>query len=79
MWETLDLADHRPVGVLLTSVQLGTRTLRDTQEALSDQQIAVFTNVIPQRQQIKTAWGTKPSWPWHGYDGVIDELKEQLQ
>ena len=79
MWETLDLADHRPVGVLLTSVQLGTRTLRDTQEALSDQQIAVFTNVIPQRQQIKTAWGTNPSWPWHGYDGVIDELKEQLQ
>ena len=79
MWETLDLVDHSPAAVLLTSVQLGTRTLRDTQEALADQQVAVFTNVIPQRQQIKMAWGTNPSWPWHGYDGVIDELKEQLQ
>lgn len=78
MWATLDLVSHRPAAVLLTSVQLGTRTLRDTQAALADDDVAVFTNIIPQRQQIKTAWGTNPTWPWHGYDGVLTELKEQM-
>lgn len=61
MWETLDLADHRPVAVLLTSVQLGTRTLRDTQEALSDQQVAVFTNASKSRrhgEQTRVGRGT---------------------
>ncbi|MEZ2190085.1 hypothetical protein [Corynebacterium sp. CCM 9204] len=65
--------------VLLTSVQFGTRTLHALQEALADQQVAVFTNAIPQRQQIKAPWGTNPTWPWHGYNGAINELKEQIQ
>lgn len=78
-WETLDLAEHRPTAVLLTSAQLGTRTLRDTQAAFADEGVAVFTNIVPQRQAIKAAWGHRPTWPWHGYDGVLDELKEQIQ
>ena len=79
MWETLDLVGHRPAAVLLTSAQLGTRTLRDTQEALADQEVSVFSNVIPQRQQIKMSWGRRPAWPWHGYDGVLTEIEKELR
>ena len=79
MWETLGLVGHRPAAVLLTSAQLGTRTLRDTQEALADQEVSVFSNVIPQRQQIKMCWGRRPAWPWHGYDGVLTEIEKELR
>ncbi len=68
MWSTVELAEAANVAyaVLLTSVQLGTNALEDLKQALHESGTPCIPHVIPQRMDLKRAWGTTPQ-KFHGY------------
>lgn len=60
VWPTLEAIEHRMVGVLLVGVQERRRLYRETRNLFEDQGVATFYNTIPEREDIKTAFGTNP-------------------
>lgn len=75
VWPTLEAAAHKPAGVLLTSVELGTKLLHLTKEALEAEGVFVFENVIGKRQAIRQAFGVVPS-SFYGYRDLLKEINE---
>jgi len=75
VWPTLEAAAHKPAGVLLTSVELGTKLLELTKEALESEGVFVFENVIGKRQAIRQSFGTCPT-SFFGYRDLMDEIVE---
>lgn len=75
VWPTLEVSAHKPAGVLLTSVELGTKLLALTKEALEDEGVFVFANVIGKRQAIRQSFGTVPG-NLYGYADLLQELFE---
>lgn len=78
MWDTVELvaSTGKQYKVLLTSVQLGTTTLAQIQEALDSSATPKLRTVIPQRMDIKRMWGKKPE-KYHGYKQVAETLIEE--
>lgn len=75
VWPTLEASAHKPAGVLLTSVELGTKLLDLTKEALEAEGVFVFENVIGKRQAIRQAFGGVPS-SFYGYRDLLKEIRE---
>ena len=75
VWPTLEAAAHKPAGVLLTSVELGTKLLELTKEALESEGVFVFENVIGKRQAIRQSFGICPT-SFFGYRDLMDEIVE---
>lgn len=75
VWPTLDASAHKPAGVLLTSVELGTKLLAMTREALEDEGVYVFSTIIGKRQGVRQAFGTNPT-QLLGYPDLVDEIVE---
>ena len=75
VWPTLEAAAHKPAGVLLTSVELGTKLLELTKEALESEGVFVFENVIGKRQAIRQSFGTRPT-RFLGYRDLLEEIVE---
>lgn len=75
VWPTLDAVSGHPAGVLLTGVLMHTRFYSEARQLLEDQGVATFYNAVPQREEIKAAFGTSPS-RFHGYDDVCQEIEE---
>lgn len=75
VWPTLEAAAHKPAGVLLTSVELGTKLLSLTKEALESEGVFVFENVIGKRQAIRQSFGTCPA-NYYGYRDLLEEIIE---
>lgn len=75
VWPTLDAVGGHPTGVLLTGVLMHTRFYSEARQLLEDQGVATFYNAVPQREEIKAAFGTSPS-RFHGYDDVYQEIEE---
>jgi len=75
VWPTLEAAAHKPAGVLLTSVELGTKLLELTKEALESEGVFVFENVIGKRQAIRQSFGTCPT-SFFGYRDLMEEIVE---
>lgn len=78
MWSMVDLTNNKPRTVLLTSVVYNTKTQDQLKESLSKEDIPTFRIGIPQRQEIKKAFGQKPN-KLHGYDTILNELVEALE
>lgn len=84
MWSTVELAESANVAytVLLTSVQLGTNAFEDLKQALRESDTPCIPHVIPQRMDLKRAWGTTPQ-KFHGYQeatkAIIDLGKESAR
>lgn len=77
MWATLDLAHNKPATVLLASVMLGTKTLTELQQALEDENVAVFRDVITRREAIKNYYGTLPGTDLYGYAHIARQIIEE--
>ncbi|MGJ4094123.1 AAA family ATPase [Corynebacterium sp. 22_2729] len=75
VWQTLEASDHKRTAVLVVAAELNTTLLRDTIDALSSEGVFVCKSVIPKRQQIRKAFGSRPE-KLHGYDDVLSELLE---
>ncbi len=75
VWPTIDTITGHPAGVLLTGVLMHTRFYTEARHLLEDQGVATFYNAIPQREEIKAAFGTNPT-RFHGYDDVYQEISE---
>ena len=75
VWPTLDAVSGHPAGVLLTGVLMHTRFYSEARQLLEDQGVATFYNAVPQREEIKAAFGTLPT-RFHGYDDVCQEIEE---
>ena len=73
VWPTLDAVEGHPVGVLLTGVLMHTRFYSESREVFEGQGVATFYNAVPQREEIKAAFGTTPT-RLHGYDDVYREI-----
>jgi parA len=73
VWPTLDAVEGHLVGVLLTGVLMHTRFYSESREVFESQGVATFYNVVPQREEIKAAFGTTPT-RLHGYDDVYQEI-----
>lgn len=73
VWPTLDAVEGHPVGVLLTGVLMHTRFYTESRDVFEDQGVPTFYNAVPQREQIKAAFGTTPTH-FHGYDDVYREI-----
>ena len=74
VWPTLDAVSGHPAGVLLTGVLMHTRFYSEARQLLEDQGVATFYNAVPQREEIKAAFGTSPT-RFHGYDDVYQEIE----
>lgn len=75
VWPTLDTVSGHPAGVLLTGVLMHTRFYSEARQLLEDQGVATFYNAVPQREDIKAAFGSSPT-RFHGYDDVYQEIEE---
>lgn len=75
VWPTLDTVSGHPAGVLLTGVLMHTKFYAEARQLLEDQGVATFYNAVPQREEIKAAYGTNPI-RFHGYDDVYQEISE---
>ena len=75
VWPTLDTVSGHPAGVLLTGVLMHTKFYSEARQLLEDQGVATFYNAVPQREEIKAAYGTNPT-RFHGYDDVYQEISE---
>ena len=75
VWPTLDTVSGHPAGVLLTGVLMHTKFYTEARQLLEDQGVATFYNAVPQREEIKAAYGTSPT-RFHGYDDVYQEIFE---
>ncbi|MCT2061625.1 ParA family protein [Dietzia cinnamea] len=75
VWPTLEASAHKPAGVLITSAELGTKLLELTKDALEDEGVFVFENIIGKRQAIRQAFGTVPM-TFYGYRDLLDEIIE---
>lgn len=75
VWPTLEAAAHKPAGVVLTSVELGTKLLSLTKEALESEGVFIFNSTIGKRQAIRQAFGSQPS-NLYGYRDLIEEIIE---
>lgn len=75
VWPTLDTVSGHPAGVLLTGVLMHTKFYAEARQLLEDQGVATFYNAVPQREEIKAAYGTNPT-RFHGYDDVYQEISE---
>src|SRR5699024_1855676 len=73
VWPTLDAVEGHPVGALLTGVLRHTRFYSESRDVFEDQGVPTFYNAVPQREQIKAAFGTTPTH-FHGYDDVYREI-----
>lgn len=60
VWPTLETVAHRPHGVLLSGVLQHRRLYRETRELFEAQGVSTFYNVVPEREEIKTYFGTNP-------------------
>src|SRR5699024_6760150 len=60
VWPTLETVAHRPHGVLLSGVLQHRRLYRETRELFEVQGVSTFYNVVPEREEIKTYFGTNP-------------------
>ena len=74
--QTLD--DALWVRVLLTRVRAGTRSRRDTREALLEQGVKVLETEIPQREAIGLAGATVPAG-LGPYEPLLAELNRELR
>ena len=75
VWPTLDTVSGHPAGVLLTGVLMHTKFYTEARQLLEDQGVATFYNAVPQREEMKAAYGTSPT-RFHGYDDVYQEISE---
>ncbi|WP_273352564.1 ParA family protein [Corynebacterium resistens] len=75
VWPTFDTVSGHPTGVLLTGVLMHTKFYAEARQLLEDQGVATFYNAVPQREEIKAAYGTNPT-RFHGYDDVYQEISE---
>lgn len=75
VWPTLDTVSGHPAGVLLTGVLMHTKFYAEARQLLEDEGVATFYNAVPQREEIKAAYGTSPT-RFHGYDDVYQEISE---
>lgn len=75
VWPTLDALHGRPVGVLLTGVLINTRLYAETRRLFEDQGVPTFYHAVPQREDIKAAFGTNPI-RFHGYEDIYQEISE---
>jgi len=50
-----------------------TRFYSESRDVFESQDIDTFYNVVPQREEIKAAFGTTPT-RLHGYDDVYQEI-----
>lgn len=79
VWETLPILTRCgvPYGVLLTSARLGTTLLDQATQAFTEHAVSCFDTVIPLRENIRDAFGTRPHH-WHGYHDVAHDIEKAL-
>lgn len=75
MWPTLEAIEHRMVGVLLVGVHERRRLYRETRNLFEEQGVATFYNTIPEREEIKTVFGTNPR-QLYTFDDICSEILE---
>ncbi|MDN6457240.1 MAG: ParA family protein [Yaniella sp.] len=73
VWPTLDTVAHRPHGVLLSGVLQHRRLYRETRELFESQGVATFYNVVPDREEIKTFFGTNPG-DLYTFSDICEEI-----
>lgn len=73
VWPTLQLLEHVPHGVLVTSARLGTRNLEQVREVLAGQGVGVFSTVIPLRESVRDSFGDRVE-RLEGYAHVMREM-----
>lgn len=75
VWPTLEAIQHRMVGVLLIGVHERRRLYRETRNLFEDQGVATFYSTVPEREDIKVAFGTNPQ-QLHTFDDICAEILE---
>ena len=75
VWPTLEAIEHRMVGVLLVGVHERRRLYRETRNLFEEQGVATFYNTIPEREEIKTVFGTNPR-QLYTFDDICSEILE---
>lgn len=81
MRATIDVVGEqgRPAAVLLTRARLRTRALDGARSALEAAELPLLEVVIPQREAIAAAYGTRPTGPALAlYAGVLAEVEAAM-
>ncbi len=76
---TLDLASKVgvPTAILLSRVRLGTRSLESAREVLEALELPVLRTMVPQRERVLAAYGTRPSGlALAPFEALVAELSE---
>lgn len=79
VWSVLEaMPEGKPCAVLVTRAQQNTTAYKETMAALAKADAPRFETVVPVRQDIKKALGTRPE-NLHEYAAVYLELKKEIE
>lgn len=79
VWELQPSLEGKAYGVLITFARTGTSSLDIVLQALADNAVPVFDELIPLRENIHSTFGYTPGPESHGYDGVATQILEVVE
>lgn len=78
VWKVLKAVGSIPTAVLIVKAKLRTNNFKRVTEAFDEAKVPYFTNVIVDREDIRSWGGTVPTRLF-GYDDVLVELEEAMK
>ena len=79
VWPTLEVTSHRARAVLITNAEPRTRAHSAVLDTLTESGEPIFSTVIPRRQGLRAAFGTRPTQQMFSYDELFKEIQEVMR